>query len=233
MRSVHCQGFQHPASAVAPRGHTGGAGWKAGVANGGDIMRATCAVTLALSLSLHGCGSIASLADDGSRGAIAACEEATRAKLVSPSSYARVWANFTERGPLDEAEREEWMDRAGCSVTREKAGECSRTFAEKMTTALTKQIAEKKRRGVKLEASEQAIVNAGAWLDTSKTGFVLLEYEAMNPMGVNLRSFAICRLGPPGDNSKFSSRDVFQHGEVSRGEGESAKAQYEQLEGKR
>ena len=196
-------------------------------------MRATCAVTLALSLGLQGCGSIASLADDGSRGAIAACEEATRAKLVSPTSYTHVWANFTERGPLDESEREEWMDRAGCSVTREKAGECSRTFAEKMTTAFSKQIAEKKRRGVKLEASEQAIVNAGAWLETAKTGFVLLEYEAMNPMGVNLRSFAICRFGPPGDRNKFSSRDIFQHGEVPRHQGEAAKAQYEQLEGKR
>ncbi|RYG88919.1 MAG: hypothetical protein EON59_02865 [Alphaproteobacteria bacterium] len=191
-------------------------------------------LALILYPALGGCDRIAGLADDGSRGAIAACQDATRSKLVSPSSFKSLWANFTERGPLDLADRDEWMNRDICSVKRAATRECTQSTSDKLATAVRKQgdreIAAKRRRGEKLDEAEQAYFNAGAWLDTAKTGFVLLEYDAENRMGANLRSFAICRFGPPGDRKTFSIRDIFQQGEIPRSEGEEAKAQYERLE---
>ena len=148
---------------------------------------------------------------DKSHGAIAACEVETMKSLRSPSTYKRVWADYTTAPPLGWKESAK-LRQTQCEPDCTEADRFFNAYANKMD----KDIERKIRRGERLNELEQSITDRRGELDRLisanapevQTAVVTLEYDAQNAFGSPVRSFAMCRFSAIGEDGRFESHDI-------------------------
>jgi hypothetical protein len=143
------------------------------------------------------------------RSAYEQCDKAIAGDLVAPTSYKVIWRAYNDRGPIT---FEEYRAHTAAALARDKANFESLSDLERFSLAYT----EKQRADVRKDRQFYQETTSN-----ETTGFVTVEYDASNKMGVPIRAFAFCRLNKR-ENGNYTQ--VYDHGEVPRAEGERAKA---------
>jgi len=155
---------------------------------------------------------------DGSHGAIAACEEAVKEQMVSPSSYKRIWAGYSSTPAMNakdlEAARKIQSDQAcpdcapevnafyGSLMDRNK-------YPPEMRATVDRILAD----GVKWRKETDAKAKRNAPQD--RTARVTIEYDAQNNFGAMLRKFVSCRFDAIDTDGRYNRSDVLFTSEAS------------------
>jgi hypothetical protein len=169
-------------------------------------------VSIALLSLLAGCDRLP-FGQSVEESAARACEGALKPTLVSPSSYRRVWFDYTPREPVT---KDEMIEKLETDRTRAiKEGDDAEAFSSAYALQCYK-----KNKCDSFPKFEE--------LHPPKTGFILLEYESENAFGASLPGFFICRLNQS-DDGKYGENSVFTSGAIPRQLGEQTKAQYEAM----
>lgn len=167
---------------------------------------------------------------DHSNGAIKACEQGVISQLRSPTSYKRIDVAFTLAPALSFEEFKEYRKNQGCPFSPDedscKFGNFT-THGYQVNLALAGKLNDPaslidiNRRDFSRKRIKAANEEADRWDfdETSKavagspnTSFVTINYDAMNSMGVSLRSSATCRFGPALPGRKWTKADIFVGG---------------------
>lgn len=157
--------------------------------------------------------------DDGSRGAVAACEKALIAGLRSPSSYKRISAEFTQAGPLTRQEYAAFIETSGCALKSKFDYEACIDGARLTAAYAAGKILEDS--GVANPTQKQRDRAREQWFaqvyelnqkrpaEELQTGFAKIEYDADNGFGASVRETQICRFGPLRGAKAYSDREMF------------------------
>jgi hypothetical protein len=167
-----------------------------------------------------------------------ACEEVIKSKLDAPSTYKRLWADFTERGPIT---KEEYILRLEQIIAGMKPKAETGDFGAKLTLYTIKQQHRCAKTGkgcnefgpaetapgeepaaeVESESGNPLIYENSSESKAVGTSFVLLEYQANNQFNAPLRAYHFCRM--------LSPTDPYLDGVIPLSEGDAAKKLYEKL----
>lgn len=169
---------------------------------------------------------------DHSNGAIAACEEGLISQLRSPSTYKRIDTAFTIAPALSFKEFKEYRKNQGCPFAPDEDScrfgnfmthgyKVNLALAGKLNDPLsTVDINRRNFSAKKVKAATEAAdkwdfqITSQAIAKNPNTSFVTIVYDAMNLMGVPIRSAAICRFGPAFSGRQWTKADIFVGGSV-------------------
>lgn len=193
-------------------------------------------VAVGIAVSLSSCDALPAATQ--AETAFRACEEVIKSKLAAPSTYQRLWADFTARGPITKEEYILRLEQTMADIKpKADAGDlgtklalytiknqhrCAKTGKGCKEFELTESVpGEKAAAEVEGEGSNELIYEKSSVAKTSDTSFVLLEYQANNQFNAPLRAYHFCRM--------LSSTSPYLDGEIPVGEGDAAKKLYEKL----
>lgn len=167
-----------------------------------------------------------------------ACEEVLKSKLPAPSTYERLWADFTARGPIT---KDEYILRLERVMAEMKSKADAGDFGTKLALYTIKQQHRCAKTGkgcdefgpadpapgeepaaeAEGDSGNPLIYENSSESKATDTSFVLLEYQANNEFNAPARAYHFCRmLGPT---------SPYLDGEIPLGEGDAAKRLYEKL----
>lgn len=146
------------------------------------------------------------------RSAFEICDKKVSGRLIAPMTYKVVWRRYNDRGPIS---FDDYRSVAAKDIASDEARFKELSDWDRLTLAYRKKM--------RSNIAEDRKQFEGFELDSEKTtGFVVVEYDAQNKLGVPLRSFAFCRVMDLSEQGEFHR--VFDFGDVDRATGEEAKA---------
>ncbi len=167
------------------------------------------------------------------------CESALIAQLDAPSTYKRLWADYTARGPITKAE---FITRLEQVLAREQPKADAGDFGAKLALYNIRKVHKCAKQGIgckELEAGpstspgelpvavasgdgdNEMIYEKSSLAKADGTSFVLIEYQANNQFNAPIRAYHFCRMQ--------SESTIYLDGPIPLPEGDAAKKQYEGL----
>ncbi|MDR6833600.1 MULTISPECIES: hypothetical protein [unclassified Sphingopyxis] len=191
---------------------------------------------LGMTVLLSGCDALP--ASTQTETAFRACEEVIKPKLAAPSTYTRLWADLTARGPITKDEYVLRLERVMDEIkpkadsgdlgtqlalyTIKKQHRCAKTgngcqeFERAKPVPGEEPVAE-----AEGESGNQLTYEGSSESKARDTLFVLLEYRANNEFNAPIRAYHFCRM--------LDASSPYLDGEIPLAEGDAAKKLYKKL----